>query len=88
MLSFELREVEEGFALNGGQLEEPLLYREKEPDAASRLVGFLSQQQGSELQIYARDGALGSKQRREPVMPLGKSSLGNALRGESTLRAR
>jgi hypothetical protein len=80
MHSFELREVEEGFALKGGQLEKPLFYQEKDADPAIRLVGFLSQQQGSTLKIYDRDGTLRSTQHREPAMPLNEDSLGASLR--------
>ncbi len=82
MLKFELRQIEGGFVLTGGQLEKPLLYREKDPDEAFRMVGFLSQQHGSELHIYGSDGALKSTQRREPATPLEKGSMGDALRGK------
>jgi hypothetical protein len=85
MLNFELREIENGFALTGGQLETPLLYREKDPDAAFQMVGFLSQQHGSELHVYGSDGALKLTQRREPAMPLEKGSMGDGLRGNLAL---
>jgi len=85
MLSFELREVEDGLTLSGGALRDPLLYPPDDPEAAIRLVGFLSQQQGSELRIYKADGCLKATQRREPAMPLEKGSLGDGLRGASAL---
>jgi hypothetical protein len=84
MLTFELRETENGFALSGGQLESPLLYREQDPDAAIRLVGFLSQREGSDLRIHASNGRI-TTQRREPAMPFDKNSLGEGLRGQSSL---
>ena|ERR1035437_679558 len=83
MLSFEIRQTESGFILSGNQLERPLTYPEQ--DAAVRLVGFLSQKEGSELRLYGVDGNLKSIQRREPAMPLGESSLGSGLRGTSKL---
>jgi hypothetical protein len=83
MLRFELQETESGFALSGGQLEEPLLYCEKDPNAAIRLVGFLSQQEGSKLRIHASDGRM-TMQHREPAVPFEKNSLGSGLRGDST----
>src|ERR1700756_4058946 len=83
MLSFELQETEDGFVLSGGQLKGPLHYPDRE--SAERLVGFLSQQEGSELRICRENGDLTSIQRREPAMPFEKGSLGSGLRGESDL---
>ena len=83
MLIFELRQNAEGFVLSGGQLPSPLSYPEKE--YAIRLVGFLSQLQGSELRIYGPDGQPTQTQRREPAMPLAKGSLGGGLQGQSSL---
>jgi hypothetical protein len=83
MLSFELRQTIDGFALSGGQLEAPLSYSEEE--AATRLVGFLSQQQGSELRIYSESGELKATQCREPAIPLDSNSMGAGLSGTSAL---
>ncbi len=83
VLDFELRQTQDGFTLTGGQLPAPLPYPDKEH--AIRLVGFLSQKQGSELRIYGLDGELIDTQARRPAMPLTDNSLGSGLRGDSDL---
>jgi hypothetical protein len=83
MLSFELRQEAEGHFLRGGQLDSPLNYADRE--SAVRLLGFLSQQKGSELLIYGSDGQLTETERREPMVPLGKDSMGAGLSGPSNL---
>ncbi len=83
MLDFELRETKDGFILTGGQLPAPLSYPEKEH--AIRLVGFLSQKEGSELRIYGPDHKLVDTQTRKPAMPLPDNSLGSGLSGNSDL---
>lgn len=75
MLDFELRQTKEGFILTGGQLPVPLPYPEIE--YAVRLVGFLSQKEGSELRIYGPDGKLTDTQTRKPAVPLTDGSLGS-----------
>ena len=77
MLDFELRQTEDGFVLTGGQLPVPLPYPDMEH--AVRLVGFLSQKEGSELRIYGNDGKLIETQIRKAAMPLTKDSLGSGL---------
>ena len=86
MRRFELRERQDGFLLSGGQLEKPLLYRDKDPEAAIRLVGFLSQQCGSTLEIHGKGGVVRT-QHRESVKPLQQGSIGDALRGNASLGA-
>jgi hypothetical protein len=83
VLIFDLRHTEEGFLLSGGMLPASLPYPEKE--YAIRLVGFLSQKQGSELRIYGKGGGLIETQTRRALMPLTQDSLGGGLRGESAL---
>jgi hypothetical protein len=75
VLIFELRQTDKGFILTGGDLPAPLPYPEKE--YAIRLVGFLSQQKGSELRIFGPNGELIETQTRKPAMPLTKDSLGS-----------
>ena len=61
----------------------PLPYPDMEH--AIRLVGFLSQKEGSELRIYGASGELIDTQTRKPNMPLTKGSLGSGLSGGSNL---
>src|SRR6267143_2967412 len=53
---FELRPVENGFELRGGELPEPMIFRDVEPRPAVHLVGFLSQKRGSKLRIFNAEG--------------------------------
>ena len=83
VLNFELRQTEDGFVLTGGQLPAPLPYPDM--DHAIRLVGFLSQKEGSELRVYGLDGKLIDTQTRKSGLPLADNSLGSGLRGTSDL---
>ncbi len=83
MLDFELRETKDGFILTGGQLPAPLPYPDKEH--AIRLVGFLSQKEGSEMRIYGSDGKLIDTQVRKAAPSLSDNSLGSGLGGGSNL---
>ena len=83
MLDFELRETKDGFILTGGQLPAPLPYPDKEH--AVRLVGFLSQKEGSEMRIYGLEGKLIDTQTRKAAMPLTDNSLGSGLGGDADL---
>lgn len=74
MLSFELREKQGGFELTGGDLEEPLFYDDQEPVAS--LVGFLSQKDGSELTIIAKDGTVIATKCWEPTIAKESNVLG------------
>jgi hypothetical protein len=69
MHSFELRPVSLGFELRGGQLTEPMVFREEEPRPGIHLVGFLSQKEGSELRVFDAAGEVVCTRRHEPVMP-------------------
>jgi hypothetical protein len=82
VLLFELRQTDDRFILTGGDLT-PLPYSEKE--YALRLIGFLSQQQGSELRILGPNGELIETQIRKAAIPLAKDSLGSGLSGDSKL---
>jgi len=55
---FELRDNGQGLTLSGGPLTEPLVYPEPEPEAALRVVGFISQQTAAELRIFDQAGKL------------------------------
>ena len=70
MNTFELRPVNNGFELRGGQLPEPLVFHDIEPRPAVHLVGFLSQKPGSELRIFNAAGDVIEARRYEPVAPL------------------
>ena len=70
MHTFDLRPVENGFELRGGQLPEPMVFRDAEPRPAVHLVGFLSQKLGSELRIFDVAGQVIETRRYEPVVPL------------------
>jgi hypothetical protein len=76
---FELRPVPTGFELRGGQLFEPMIFREDEPRPAVHLAGFLSQKYGGELRIYNAAGELTMTRRYEPQMPI--STAVGGLRG-------
>ncbi len=81
MHTFDLRPVNNGFELRGGQLTEPLIFLEADPQPAVHLVGFLSQKIGSELRIYDSGGKLLRERRYEPILPL--SGAVGGLRGPS-----
>lgn len=83
MRTFELRETETGYVLSGGGLPAPLTYPEKE--YAIRLVGFMSQKEGSELRIYGKDGGLIDTEHRKATMSASQGSLESGLRGETDL---
>lgn len=70
MHAFELRPVENGYELRGGQLLEPMVFLEHEPRPAVHLVGFLSQKLGSELRIFDAAGQVTETRRYEPVLPI------------------
>lgn len=70
MHAFELRPVENGYELRGGQLPDPMVFRDPEPRPAVHLVGFLSQKLGSELRIFDAAGQVVEARRYEPVVPL------------------
>lgn len=70
MHTFELRPVENGFELRGGQLSEAMVFREAEPRPAIHLVGFLSQKIGSELCIFDQAGEVIETRSFEPVLPM------------------
>jgi hypothetical protein len=70
MHTFELRPVISGFELRGGQLPEPLVFKEMDPQPAVHLVNFLSQKLGSELRIHNAAGDVIQTKRYEPVLPL------------------
>jgi len=70
MHTFELRPVENGFELRGGQLPEPMIFRDLEPRPAVHLVGFLSQKIGSELRIFNAAGEVIETRRYEAVVPI------------------
>jgi hypothetical protein len=67
---YKLRPVDGKLELSGGQLDETLKYPVDDLEGARRVVGFLSQRQGSVLQIYDVRGTLIETQQREPVMPM------------------
>ncbi len=52
MESFELRRRGEHLHLIGESFEDPLVYPAADPEAPIRLVGFLSQRQGSVLRVF------------------------------------
>jgi hypothetical protein len=70
MHAFELRPVEKGFELRGGQLSEPLVFHDIEPRPAVHLVGSLSQKLGSELRIFNAAGDVIETRRYEAVVPI------------------
>lgn len=79
MLQFKLLEDAEGFELSGGQLTEPLRYENVEAvEYVTRMVGYLSQVEGSELRIYGPGdaGLVETKKFRAGIRP-GKGELGN-----------
>jgi hypothetical protein len=57
-------------ALCGGQLPEPMIFRDVEPRPAIHLVGFLSQKLGSELRIFNAVGEVIQTRHYEPAVPL------------------
>jgi hypothetical protein len=65
MDEFELRPVEEGFKLTGGQLLGSMIFSGAEPDRAIHLVGFLSRKDGSILRIFDGEGQQIEKRRYE-----------------------
>ena len=71
MHKFDLRPVDGGFELKGGQLSEPLLFLEPDPQPAVHLVGFLSQKLGSELQTFDAAGELIQRRHYTPILPIG-----------------
>jgi hypothetical protein len=81
MRAFEFWPVENGFELRGGQLTEPMVFREDEPRPAVHLVGFRSQKEGSELRIFNAAGEVVVTRRYEPEIPM-SGALGG-LRGPS-----
>jgi hypothetical protein len=70
MHTFDLRPVENGFELRGGQLPEPMVFRDAEPRPAVHLVGFRSQKLGSDLRIFDAVGQVIQTRRYEPVVPM------------------
>jgi len=70
MHTFELRPVPSGFELRGGQLTEPMVFREDEPRPAVHLAGFLSQRDGGELRIFNAAGEVIVTRRYEAQMPM------------------
>ena len=70
MHTFELRPMENGFELRGGQLPEPMVFHDIEPRPAVHLVGFLSQKVGGELRILNAAGEVIQTRHYEPVVPL------------------
>lgn len=70
MHTFELRPVENGYELRGGQLSKPMVFLEPEPRPAVHLVGFLSQKLGSELRIFDAAGEVTETRHYEPVVPI------------------
>lgn len=70
MHEYELRPLEGGLVLSGGQLPEPLKYPNLNPEHPIRVVGFLSQRHGSLLHIFDAAGKLLETQTRQPVIPL------------------
>jgi hypothetical protein len=76
---FELRPVPAGFELRGGQLTEPMVFREDEPRPGIHLAGFLSQKEGGELRILGLAGEVLRTRRYEPVLPIERAVGG--LRG-------
>jgi hypothetical protein len=65
-----LRPVENGFELRGGQLPEPMIFRDIEPRPAIHLVGYVSQKLGSDLRIFNATGKVIQTRRYEPVLPI------------------
>ena len=70
MHTLELRPVDNGFELRGGQLSEPMVFRDIEPRPAVHLVGFLSQKLGSELRIFNAADEVIQTRRYEAVLPI------------------
>jgi len=85
MHTFELRPVDNGFELRGGQLLEPMIFHDLEPRPAVHLVGFLSQKLGSELRIFNAAGNVIEKRRFEAVVPIPRAVGG--LHGPSEMTA-
>jgi len=79
MHAFELRPVPNGFELRGGQLTEPMVFRDDEPRPAVHLTGFLCQKEGGELRIFDTVGEVIRTRRYEAVMPM--SGAVGGLRG-------
>jgi len=71
MQTFDLRQSGAHLQLSGEPLSEPLIYPAGDPEAPIRLVGYLSQLNGSVLRIFNAAGDLVEVQRREAttVMP-------------------
>ncbi len=65
---FELRPVDDGFELRGGQLQKSMVFHEVETRRAVHLVGFLSQKLGSELRVFNAAGEVVETRRYEPVV--------------------
>ncbi len=66
MHKYELHPGPEGLRLTGGPLQEPLDYPANDRAAAIHVVGFLSQRDGSILDIFDAGGQVVETQRREP----------------------
>ncbi len=59
MNKFDLRPVEGGVELRGGQLEEPMVFREADGEQrAIKLAGFLSQRDGGVLRVLDEAGVV------------------------------
>ena len=76
MDKFELRPLEDGLELRGGELKEPMVFRESDAEQrAIHLVGFLSQREGSVLCFLDASGAVvATKEFREN--PIATSAVG------------
>jgi hypothetical protein len=82
MHAFELRPIEHGFELRGGQLPEPMIFRDTSPTPAVHLVGFLSQKIGSELRVFNATGEVIRTRHYQPVVPI--SGAVGGLHGPAT----
>ncbi|MGI8957342.1 MAG: hypothetical protein ACR2II_10580 [Chthoniobacterales bacterium] len=59
MNKFDLRPVEDGVGLRGGQLEGPMVFREADAEQrAIKLAGFLSQRDGGVLRVLDEAGVV------------------------------
>jgi len=75
---YEFRPVDNGYVLNGGRLDAPLHYPEKDArEYAQRMVGFLSQLNGAEFNVFDSAGVkIETKIYRHSIRP-SKSELGS-----------